>query len=373
MEIIPTTDIVQDLGKIDTELAGLYRRVVGVEDAETSVPFARALLLNLVVLVHGDEEIAEIAGSASEIMGSHPCRVIVADMSGHVHSQAPASITAVCGITDRGDRRLCGEIIEFHPADPSEDLVGMIMPVLAPDVPVFLWIGGRGRCERNILGDILEVADQIIIDSRRYGDLTHELTNVISACINHKSERAVQDLAWISLLEWRELTARHFDPPQTRNYLSRLEKIAVRFTPIKGSAQVPSAPLLFASWLIERAGLKIESLSRKDGGYVINTRQGDHDVSLEITSDDSGFIPGALCSVSIQAENDNSGASFYVQGVSGTQLSVGEKCVGICYPPLIVDLPSQTEAGLVAIALDSRERDWVYEAAVRVMAEILVG
>ena len=89
------------------------------------------------------------ADAISETSGTHPCRAVIVRADDSADARPGATVSAVCGITKRGDRRLCGEIIRLR-APAGSDTTGMALPLLAPDVPFYLWApagsmtGGRG-------------------------------------------------------------------------------------------------------------------------------------------------------------------------------------------------------------------------------------
>lgn len=368
--IMPTTDIVDDLSKIDDHLADLYRRAAGAGNAEAFVPSVRTLLLNLIIYISKSDEMAEAVGNAAEVMGSHPCRAIIVNLG--EPSRPSATISAVCGITERGDRRLCGEIIELRAAGMGTEIVGIVMPLLAPDVPVFVWTPSDCPCAWAEFRAVADVADHVIIDSRRFPDLRAGLESIAPLCIGGAPDRTVQDLCWISLHPWRDLTAQHFDPPVARRYLARLTEIEVKFNTGERAGAPPAAALLMASWLIERTGMDTSRMRRDESGeFHIDARQEGRPVDIRLIPEDMGDAPGTLNSVTIRGGDESGTASFVTHRFSDTRISATEECAGVCFAPMVVEFPAQSAPSLVAEALDTYRKDQVYEDAMAVAIQIL--
>ena len=243
---VTSAEVVTDLPNVDSALSNLYQTAAGT--AEGPAPVIRALLANVVVYACTDEEADEAADAISEASGTHPCRAVILQTG----DSAGASVSAVCGITERGDRRLCGEIIRLR-APAGSDATGLVLPLLAPDVPVHLWTPCRSSHldgpER--FKELTGIADQVIVDSRRFRDLRAGLGAVTGICRERGQSCVAHDLAWISLLAWRELTAQHFDPPVFRDQLDQIRQITVQFR--RENVRMPSQRAASAGFLADRA------------------------------------------------------------------------------------------------------------------------
>ena len=360
------------LSTIDERLAGLYRRAAGPETAAAVVPVSRAVLFNLLAYALTDQEAAQAAKDAAEIVSARPCRIIILEEAIPSHDQARADVSVICGITERGERRLCGEVIRIHTRG-DRAVAGSVLPLLIPDVPLVVWVPGDIPSQDVRFRDLASMASRMIVDSRAFSDLKNGLAQADRFCGSGKPCGAVQDLSWVSLLPWRELAAQHFDPATTRPYLARLLDIAVRFAAGEGGPVPPSPPLLFASWLIDRTQLQVRRISRsEDGEYRIEAGQEDQPVEITLIPEQaSQFAPGRMVAVTIRCKSDNGPATFRIQGVSDGELTASEQCEGVCFPPRTLDIPAAGEARLVSQAVDLPRRDKFYEAALAVACDLL--
>lgn len=367
---VPTTEVIGDLNKIDEHLAGLYRRTAGAEPG-SAVPVVRALLHNLIVYACSEEEAEQAANDVSEIAGNHPCRAIIVEAIPPRPGEPPAIVTTVCGITERGDRVLCGEIVTIH-ATNAADVTGAVVPLLLPDVPVFLWDLGEIPEEDEVFDALVPVADHLLIDSRKFQDLRKGLGLVPRFCPHEGVQCTVTDLAWMSLLPWRELTAQHFDPPAHREYLYDLRRVDVIYARGERDDAPPSAALLIVSWLMERAGLEMESVEPSEGGATaISALQMGKRVEIRVSPTGRSLERGRLGAFVLHGGSQDRIATFVTKNVTMTELVISEDCPGVCLPPMELDLPTQAEAALAALALDRGTRDVIYERCVRIATRLL--
>ena len=163
----------------------------------SSVPVVRTALFNLVVYTCSTDEADQAAMDVAEIVSAKPCRAIIADVTPALPDDALGSVSVVCGVTSRGDRRLCGDMIYVR-IDNVALTVGSVLPLLAPDVPVFLWIPGPICGDMASVDRLAEATDGIISDSRRFDD--SQRFQGIEWLMQHVAgEQAVHDLGWMAI------------------------------------------------------------------------------------------------------------------------------------------------------------------------------
>ena len=135
----------------------------------TSAPWSTALFSLRGLHVRGSGSRPGGAGRERDRQRLKPCRAIIADAT-RPSVRSRGQRVVVCGMTSRGDRRLCGDIISVHVGDPAST-VGCVLPFLAPDVPVFLWLPGPLCGDQSSIDELAGAADALITDSRRFDDL----------------------------------------------------------------------------------------------------------------------------------------------------------------------------------------------------------
>jgi glucose-6-phosphate dehydrogenase assembly protein OpcA len=194
------------------------------------------LALSLVVLVD-EEHVREAEDAATIAASAHPCRLLIVVRSDVM----------------REENRLDAEIIVGGRLGPCEAVVmrmygrlglhaeSVVMPLLAPDVPVVTW--WHGEPPDKIANDFLGVmADRRITDAAQSADPI--------AALRGRAEDYVSgdtDLAWTRITPWRTLVASAYDT---------VESHAVRGT-VVAPAKDPTAALM-RGWLAARLGIPVD-------------------------------------------------------------------------------------------------------------------
>jgi glucose-6-phosphate dehydrogenase assembly protein OpcA len=155
------------------------------------------------------------------------------------------------------DRGVCLEEIDLVAAgDPLGGGAGAWTPLLARDIPTFLWIAGSWTPEGNVPLEAATYADKLIVDSSQAGDPSGGLAALHRLREATRDRLVVADFAWSRTLPLRVQAARAFDPPDARDALDRLA--AVR---LEGATR--SEAQLFFLWLACRLGWRL--LAGRDG------------------------------------------------------------------------------------------------------------
>jgi len=256
----------------DTTGAEVVRKLAAERHSAGGV--ASGLALTLVVVVE-EARVRAVEDAVTIAAASHPCRLIVVSRIG------PAKPgTSRPGGIDPAKDRLDAEIIVGGRLGPAEAVVlrthggvakhaeSVVMPLLAPDVPVVTWWHGAppDRIENDPLGVFAE---------RRITDVGQAADPM--AALN---QRAVDyapgdtDLAWTRTTPWRTLLAGAFDTVTD----------TVTAASVTAPADDPTAALL-SGWLCARLGvtptlipaeagrLDQVTLTLKDGDELSLTRK----------------------------------------------------------------------------------------------------
>jgi glucose-6-phosphate dehydrogenase assembly protein OpcA len=359
------SESVKNLSSLDSRLTALYTQAI---EQGGAVPTSKAVMLNLVIYAANTELADRAFENASQILSHLTGRTILVDLA--AKKTQPASVSLICGISERGDKRLCGEVIRLY-ADGGP-VSGMTLPLLIPNVPVYLWVYGEIHSEDADFIDLLRVADHVVVDSRISGKTAPNLRAIDRLSKIDEGRRSLRDLGWISIQDWREATAQHFDAPSLRRCLEQIAEVTVRYSGSDASSVPESAPLLFASWLMERLGIApTEVFHSRDEGYRISARQDDRPVVVRLFPEPSKLRTGRLLSVTMNCGYNGKAGTFTTEAVSDTQLSLTEDCRDICLPKKVIEAPDIADAQLAAIALSSYRKDRVFMKSIGLALQIL--
>jgi len=152
---------------LERELARL-RRVQSAHARELVRPIARASVLNLIVYADREEHARRAARSISDLALRHPSRAIVvlADR-GRQREQSERRIEMHCQLpVPDGARQVSYEqILVRATGDVDDRLASAVIPLLVPDLPVFLWWTGTPPLGGRSFADLLRLTDRLIVDS----------------------------------------------------------------------------------------------------------------------------------------------------------------------------------------------------------------
>jgi glucose-6-phosphate dehydrogenase assembly protein OpcA len=277
----------------DTTGAEVVRKLAAERHSAGGVASGLALTLGVVVV---EARVRAVEDAVTIAAASHPCRLIV------VSRIAPVGTTAAdAGPHTEVKDRLDAEIIVGGRLGPAEAVVlrmhggvalhaeSVVMPLLAPDVPVVTWWHGvpPERIESDPLGVVAE---------RRITDVAQAQDPL--AALHQRAEDYAPgdtDLAWTRTTPWRTLLAAAFDTVGE----------AATTVSVEAASDDPVAAL-FAGWLHARldvvpqiaqsAGKALDkvtigfsdgtelALTRQAGGTAVLSRSGAADRILPLVT-----------------------------------------------------------------------------------------
>jgi glucose-6-phosphate dehydrogenase assembly protein OpcA len=256
-------------GNIERELRNLWRHEAEHEQVRSGEPVVCARTLNLVVY---PADIGD-SGFLKDVMGpittQHPSRAIVIEPMGReANSDFEARVSASC-VSRQGAGMLGCELIMLR-AKPCayEKLRSVVVPLMVPDLPIFLWWRKplsddptHASRERELFDGLAKLADRVVIDSAHLTDPAAQLHRLAEAIRARRAHAAFSDLAWARLTTWRQLVAQFFDGPAV-SYADRITDVTVEYN---AQGVVSPEPLLLAGWLASRLDWKPAAQTRGEG------------------------------------------------------------------------------------------------------------
>ncbi|MCS6879832.1 MAG: glucose-6-phosphate dehydrogenase assembly protein OpcA [Oscillochloridaceae bacterium] len=243
-----------DSATIESELQRLWQ-----ETAETSASgeaVTRALTLNLIARATDPAMAERISAVARDLVASHPNRTLLAICRPEeTPPRIEAWVQANCLLSAPGVPQVCGEQISIDARGPvTAQIASLILALLAPDLPVVLWLPGPAPFDDPLLPRLLGVIDRLIIDSRDLTDPARDLKRMAvfdrdpGTPVGASRRVALSDLGWAALTPWRELTAQFFDTRPLLPHLRRLDQVEIGYVPA-GERLNPVPGLLITGWL----------------------------------------------------------------------------------------------------------------------------
>jgi glucose-6-phosphate dehydrogenase assembly protein OpcA len=233
-----------------SELSELWVSL-GEQHGEESAGVLRACAMTLIVLAGAGEDESAIGETLAALMRDHPSRAIVVRIRDIEQPELEARVFAQCWMPLGQRRQICCEQIEISASNGSlADVPAVVLPLVAPDLPVIVWSRLPRLLTSSALKDLSRIAARTIFDSAAFPDPKAALAALAQAAA---SGWRLADLAWTRLTRWRELIAQIFENPAYSSRLPSIETVAIHYSGI-----VPQASVHYMeAWLrlcLERAG-----------------------------------------------------------------------------------------------------------------------
>ncbi len=368
----------EGVAALERELARL-RRVQTAHARESVRPIARASVLNLIVYADREEHARRAARSISDLALRHPSRaIVVLTDRGQQRARNERRIEMHCQLPiPDGARQVCYEqILVRASGDVDDRLASAVIPLLVPDLPVFLWWTGTPPLGSRSFGNLLRLTDRLIVDSADFA--RPEVTLPIIARISEaaRGRFGLTDLNWTRLTPWREIATAFFDVPSWRLFLDGITGLRVGFAvDMDGRDIHPSQALLFVGWLASRLGWRpLETLAPSEAGgllFAIARPDGARIMVRVRPRFERGLDEGDIRGIRIQTTDGRQQAEFVVRREpdprhqTATVFLDGERRWERTMP-----LPSPAIVELIGEELSILGSDRTYEAALGALVEL---
>ncbi|MBI3522505.1 MAG: glucose-6-phosphate dehydrogenase assembly protein OpcA [Chloroflexi bacterium] len=361
---------------LERELARL-RRARSAHASEQGHTVARASVLNLVVFATREVHAKRAARTIADLSQRHPSRAIVVwvDRPG---STATDRLAMHCDLprADGREQVSCEQILVRAPGDAGARLASAVIPLLLPDLPVFLWWTDTPPFDAPHFDAMLELADRFIIDSADFARPELSLKRVREVCARGSGRYGVTDFNWTRLTPWRDLVSAFFDVPAWRPYLDSITGVRVGFTVDADGREVhPSQALLLVGWLASRLGwLAAQSLAPSEaGGMLFSMTRGDGTrIPVRVRPRfERGLEEGDLSGLRIQATRDGKLAEFVVKRAAGNaHVTTSVIIDGSLVTERVMPLSAPRVGDLLGEELTIVASDHVYEDALAALVAL---
>ena len=169
----------------------------------------------------------------------HPSRTLLLFPQDDGRDDLDADVSLQCFELPDLERNVCTEVIEVRlHGERAEAPASVVLPLVLPDLPVFLRWRGQPPFGAGAFEQLLDVVDRLVVDSREWPDAPGCYEQLIP-CFDRV---AVSDIVWTRTLRWRRAIA-------------QLWPVEPRRLRVVGPVQDAS---LLAGWLRSRLGRDVE-------------------------------------------------------------------------------------------------------------------
>jgi glucose-6-phosphate dehydrogenase assembly protein OpcA len=366
-----------DVGKIEKELAAMWKPADGSKEGSSESGVTRACALNLLVYSSVTDDRTEMEEVLDAVCEQNPSRTLwlMADREA-AEAKLDAYVSTRCRMLGAGVRQICGEQVTIEAAGSALQNVGSaISPLLVPDVPVFLWWKDIPHYEDDLFNRMTAMSDRIVIDSAFFDHPYDDMRRLAQIIREREPLMTVSDLNWGRLTAWRMLMASFWDVPDYLPYLEKIDSITVEYDPPDVAPdQIAPKALLVVGWLASRLGWSFQGKDESEEGASFKLQANGRDLNILMRPSNGEWqVDGMLVSLTMSSTDSDTGfrVSFSEDRKRlETEASIGgARSVG-----RVLSYEQKTEGQRLSRELTLLQRDVIYEEAltfaVQLIAEI---
>jgi len=282
--------------RILRELADLWVATGHDDQAESGAGVLRACAMTLIVLAEESEDISSLGETIAALMPEYPARTILVRLGGAGAPALAGRVYSQCWMPFGQRRQICCERIEIAASDASlAGLPSVLLPLVAPDLPVLLWWRGARLLGTPEYRKLAAIAGKVIVDSAAIPDQKAALPLLVEMA---RGETLLADLSWTLLTRWREMLSSVFESRECLARLPEVSNVVLAF----GGERPPVFAWYMGAWVanaLADAGVHAYLTWQPRSGFAghalrLELAGGDFLVSLERRGDRLEVQAGAL-------------------------------------------------------------------------------
>jgi glucose-6-phosphate dehydrogenase assembly protein OpcA len=134
----------------------------------------------------------------------HPSRTILLFPQEGGRDALDADVSIECYSLPELERNVCSEVIELRlHGSLANAPASVVLPLVLPDLPVFLRWRGRPAFGRPAFEQLVDVVDRLVVDSREWDDVLECYPELVP----YFERVAISDIVWGRTLRWRRAIA----------------------------------------------------------------------------------------------------------------------------------------------------------------------
>jgi glucose-6-phosphate dehydrogenase assembly protein OpcA len=367
-----------DVGKIEKELATMWKPAAEATGSSEESGVTRACTLNLLVYATVKDDRTGIDDMLDAVCEHHPGRtlMLLADRES-TEPKLEAYVSTRCRMLGGNRKQICGEQVTIEAAGVAVDAVASaIEPLLVPDVPVFLWWKDIPHYEDKLFNRMTAMSDRVVIDSSCFDSPHKDLLRLARMIKERPQFISASDLNWGRLTAWRTLLASFWDVPDYRPYLDKIERVTVEYDPPDvAPEEIAPKALLAVGWLASRLGWSFEGSreSEQTGSTSFRMSASGHEIEVSLRATErEGQCDGML--VSLTLSTADASAEFSVAfSDDRKRLETGARVDGARTVGRVLSYEQKSEGQRLSRELSLLKRDVIYEQALAVATQLIEG
>ena len=387
--VLDTGAIYDELNRLWSELGGPRHGGDGPGEMVAEPHFGggglmRANTLNLLAVARNEREANLITTCVAHLRDFLPSRTIILvtrpAVEGEHSSVYDVSLQLNEQHTGGDEPALRFETITITAAmEDFGHLSSLVSPLLAAELPDFLWWPGNDFVTNPLFDDLQDIVDRVIVDTAQLGNDASGVAAIRDLLENEEARAPMLgDFTWLRLGPWRQLIAQFFDPPDVQQCLSTIDQVTISYADSRqdGSTGFASA-LLTVGWLASRLGWEIMDPleKRKTGGWSAPLRAVDangrgREINLRLLPDPSPQARFSLRHVEILSGGEHSG-KFRIERTDEDDMITSSETANVPFVSRMVYAKRPTDEMMLGEELQRFGHDRTFEEALTFATKLL--
>ncbi len=256
-------------GYLSTEIVEVAKQFILDKGLPLTTSLSSNELFKLLEVNSADRDAEDFRGQffESSISTLNPRRLITLAPTLNNNSGMKTFVSAYCPLSDSSAMQpICGDLVVFR--GDSNSIVNQGLKIIdelsIDELPSWLWWNGNLDESSEIFEYFSNNGLRLIIDTALGSP--NRCLKVLDQLI--KSNKAINDLNWVRLKNWRESLAMIFDPPSRRPILDHITDIDLD---IAGDHVLQG--LFFVSWISDKLGWSFVSVNKDNELFKIEFKR----------------------------------------------------------------------------------------------------
>ena len=266
------------LARVDKELTKFWLNEAGEHDE----PVTRTSTMNFIILTADRESLERCNDIIPRISLHHPSRVILVYIDPQDETREITSfVSGNCQVSMHGNKQICCEHITLLTGiGGSANLSGAILPLLLPELPVFLWCPDVLLFKRLPQSEFIGVVDRLILALPGRMQALPDFMDWLEDIVVLSKDVRISDITWSQLTNWREAIAQFFDDEEREHDLLNIGQVR-----IETGEPISTFAFLVAAWLATLLDWRLERYEAHATGQVFSFKNSTgSDVSVNIVA-----------------------------------------------------------------------------------------
>jgi glucose-6-phosphate dehydrogenase assembly protein OpcA len=262
-----------DIQAIEDQWAKLWKESTAATPANGGHPATRNSVLNLVVFTQRAATAEAVDSALDELCLHHPARVLLLLAQPDLpEEEMKAWIDlSVYKREPRQGQNTSEQVMIDARGQAVTSLPGVVLPLLAPHLPVFTWWADVPPIGHKLFERLAEVSDRMIVDSAEFASLGDFFLTLGQVSRSRQYRAAVSDLNWQRLEPWRELVAQFYDQKAALPYLNNIAQIVIEYAGNAANGRTagvanPAQGMLLVGWMASKLNWSVVPGQQRHSG-----------------------------------------------------------------------------------------------------------